>query len=1359
MDVITTTPLVLSTINHPRRAVCFWNPTGLEPCLVYASRDNLNVFDFPSFHLRQVICFSNYVPPSRLPLPHGVEALCATTSKLVAASGSYVAVFVKSNFQSSALWNLHSSFTSCLARITSIILKGNLCLLIGEDGLSLYQVIEPNNNDEFSTIPRWIRKWATHTHRFTDADLLRSSDDGYHIASFEAGHPTLHFYTFQTSALHYETSQFSHRTLRFASPLCSISFDLGSSTVSEKSNGALYVSIHNAPSGIHTHIYDLETVTDDRLCSKIALQDASQPMPTMLFPSHRGIINRPCARSQRVIRTFFVDLDGIPLIRDCQQTGSGIAVLSILSTGHVHVSREPSTTQLPITCSRLHQLPQEMIEVLGNPHVLIYGAIRIAKEKTCASPWFIILARSASVAGQLYFHSVPLQSTACGFLYEYLIPDKSQLLDYQIPYGHSVTPSSGGAGDLFLTTSDEPTSGPTVRNLWQLRDKETRPRLECLSKFSPGASGLAIVIHDDTVTSSNNGFHTHQLAKAVTSYAQWWIQVADCGPQKITALRTQGLSPPKFPSTSISELALIGLQDDERLVSYIDACEPMGKETYTGHWYLKALTSFDRLLVWELPLVSFKTACAQQYQPIVALNLPNEIIKNGTRYTFSSAQRVPFHSLIAADDDGNIFETSHFNDYAVDRHDPACDSKRWSRIKLMSLAHLLTTSGKRCSVIHLETRSSLVALLYLISSPPSHDHLKLIVLDLQQLPYASGIVGVEEMSLQAEENPYTTTHLTWSPATSKDSLPSSFLLAVACAGVIKIFGCDVNGWWTSFADVRSPDGSAQIISWITLNDQRCLMYEVHGHGFLSRPMSQSSHSEMPIWHPIILAYHLDFGEFEYISETVGALAVALKGNSQPLSLLHSPAAACTQHLDLKNHKCREETSKITKSALSQENLDILVSYASESRVPLLHPDDQRNLVLLAKQLYTVQRSFNGIDTLGCRYLFSLIRHFLISDDSEPDLGFGATQDPAILLAYHSSSQVLLATQVLENVPKYDLLSTAPNKFILNWRTAREIGIFLWLKCRDTLLSILELVAQHELQSSGRAENGSTGDGQRDPAASSIFYMALRKKRLLLGLWRVAYGHPDRPLMLKFLANDFEEARWKTAAQKNAFALISRQRFNAVNVCIRQLSDWRLAIAIARAYEGDEGPVLRSLLQDTVIPEGFRSGNRWLLSWAFEMLNEKQMASDSSLEHIAGRILPKPMPSELIREKPGPLDVALVVAFNTIRSPSHVSRATNETRLAMLVIRRLLNAGCGQLAYRVATTWFFPPAPINSSNKPVPKTTFVSRSRHSSPSRSLKGPPASNTVIEEGIRKLSIDSPHAPRVLKQVVVPEFDLSNF
>ena len=127
-------------------------------------------------------------------------------------------------------------------------------------------------------------------------------------------------------------------------------------------------------------------------------------------------------------------------------------------------------------------------------------------------------------------------------------------------------------------------------------------------------------------------------------------------------------------------------------------------------------------------------------------------------------------------------------------------------------------------------------------------------------------------------------------------------------------------------------------------------------------------------------------------------------------------------------------------------------------------------------------------------------------------------------------------------------------------------------------------------------------------------------------------------MLKFLSNNFHDARWRTAALKNAFALLSKQRYgvffcrcsvpglmreveyaaaffllggslkDAVNVCLKQMDDFQLAIAIARVVEGcNEGPILTEILSETVIPGAFEAGNRYLGSWAFWVLHRRDLA--------------------------------------------------------------------------------------------------------------------------------------------------------
>jgi len=65
--------------------------------------------------------------------------------------------------------------------------------------------------------------------------------------------------------------------------------------------------------------------------------------------------------------------------------------------------------------------------------------------------------------------------------------------------------------------------------------------------------------------------------------------------------------------------------------------------------------------------------------------------------------------------------------------------------------------------------------------------------------------------------------------------------------------------------------------------------------------------------------------------------------------------------------------------------------------------------------------------------------------------------------------------------------------------------------------------------------------------------------------------------------------------------------DAVNVCVKQLGDFQLAVALARVVEGDNGPVLTYLLREVVVPIAFAEGNRWLGSWAFWKLNRRDLA--------------------------------------------------------------------------------------------------------------------------------------------------------
>lgn len=184
---------------------------------------------------------------------------------------------------------------------------------------------------------------------------------------------------------------------------------------------------------------------------------------------------------------------------------------------------------------------------------------------------------------------------------------------------------------------------------------------------------------------------------------------------------------------------------------------------------------------------------------------------------------------------------------------------------------------------------------------------------------------------------------------------------------------------------------------------------------------------------------------------------------------------------------------------------------------------------------------------------------------------------------------------------------------LDWPLARQMGLFLWLQSSDALRRCAETVARAQF---------TTGDNQ-DPSACAMWYYALGKAGLVVNLWRQAIWHPEQRKMIHFLQNDFGQPRWRSAAQKNAFALLSQRRFemaaaffllgdslqDAVNVCVRNIRDLSLAIALCRIWHDASAGrrVLRRVLIEVILPDASCGTDRWMMAWTMEMLERRDLA--------------------------------------------------------------------------------------------------------------------------------------------------------
>lgn len=90
--------------------------------------------------------------------------------------------------------------------------------------------------------------------------------------------------------------------------------------------------------------------------------------------------------------------------------------------------------------------------------------------------------------------------------------------------------------------------------------------------------------------------------------------------------------------------------------------------------------------------------------------------------------------------------------------------------------------------------------------------------------------------------------------------------------------------------------------------------------------------------------------------------------------------------------------------------------------------------------------------------------------------------------------------------------------------------------------LAELTIEQKAQFEVVARNEYTKSETKSPVDCTLFYLALKKKTVLQGLWRMAYGNKEQAATQKLLANNFEDPKWKTTALKNAYALLSKRRF-------------------------------------------------------------------------------------------------------------------------------------------------------------------------------------------------------------------------
>ena len=248
-----------------------------------------------------------------------------------------------------------------------------------------------------------------------------------------------------------------------------------------------------------------------------------------------------------------------------------------------------------------------------------------------------------------------------------------------------------------------------------------------------------------------------------------------------------------------------------------------------------------------------------------------------------------------------------------------------------------------------------------------------------------------------------------------------------------------------------------------------------------------------------------------------------------------------------------------------------------------------------------------VDECGLRYRLALKRYVHCKQHT-PNKDFSKMITPGdFVWGFHSFEQ----EKLLKDIPS--IASGKPD-----WTELRQAGVCWWVRSIEMLRPFIERLAKSRFSE------------KSNPLDAALFYLALNKKSVLKHLFRTG----GNKKMSDFFSNNFTEDRWNRAAKKNAFKLMSLQRFeaavaffllgqsiwDAVEVCIDKLQDFQLALLITRLQEGDRGVHYQRLLRCIVsagtsdesreIPE--LRQNAYYRSMAYWQMDEYTNAIDTLL---------------------------------------------------------------------------------------------------------------------------------------------------
>ncbi|XP_059910483.1 dmX-like protein 1 isoform X3 [Gadus macrocephalus] len=326
----------------------------------------------------------------------------------------------------------------------------------------------------------------------------------------------------------------------------------------------------------------------------------------------------------------------------------------------------------------------------------------------------------------------------------------------------------------------------------------------------------------------------------------------------------------------------------------------------------------------------------------------------------------------------------------------------------------------------------------------------------------------------------------------------------------------------------------------------------------------------------------------------------------------SRPSLCSKVIDL---------SQYSPTFFGPEHAQVLSNHLIHSSLPGLTSMEQMSLMALADTIATTSTDLRDshnrkggetLDDCGLRFLLAVRLHTFLSTSLPPahraQLLRQGLSTCHFAWAFHSEAE----EELLNMLP-------AHQRGEPSWTELRSMGLGWWLRSTNKLRRCIEKVAKASFQRNN------------DPLDAAIFYLAMKKKAVVWGLYR----SQNNPKMTDFFSNNFNEDRWRKAALKNAFSLLGKQRFqhsaaffllagslkDAVEVCVEKMQDIQLALVISRLYESEFGtaPTYKKILQRHILGQDKQieaHPDPFLCSMAHWVLEDYSSALDTLLQQPA-----------------------------------------------------------------------------------------------------------------------------------------------